>query len=313
MFGLFKRGDKAVAAHMVHEAKPVEVVQSNIATALVLCMEQYLQEASNVPTSIPSRDTLEEQLRTLVSAGLGQTVNARAIQAKLNEYDTLAINAAKARRIFSFAKYLRREFGEKTLLVGSEQFRDVCKRYKLTTGLLSEYTGVIPDSNIREIMNVKSILRQPSVSCDLGLPETNGVYYKIHGIEYRYNDSYDMLKVLQEYIKAHNGLLVGGRDTNNSLNLDKVLFKIPDMPDIVKNFKWPALVSFRYTKVSRRDLFIACPPNQLNNPEITITKKAVDPIVFQPCTYGIVIHSMWGEEAEDKVFEEYKRINNLML
>lgn len=47
--------------------------------------------------------------------------------------------------------------------------------------------------------------------------------------------------------------------------------------------------------------------------EVTITKKAVDPIVYQPCAYGILIHSMWGEESEDKVFEEYKRINNLML
>lgn len=33
----------------------------------------------------------------------------------------------------------------------------------------------------------------------------------------------------------------------------------------------------------------------------------------EPCAYGILIHSMWGEESEDKVFEEYKRINNLML
>lgn len=39
----------------------------------------------------------------------------------------------------------------------------------------------------------------------------------------------------------------------------------------------------------------------------------VDPIVYQPCAYGVLIHSMWGEESEDKVFEEYKRINNLML
>lgn len=59
--------------------------------------------------------------------------------------------------------------------------------------------------------------------------------------------------------------------------------------------------------------FVACPPGQLNNPEVTITKKAVDPIVYQPCAYGVLIHSMWGEESEDKVFEEYKRINNLML
>lgn len=66
-------------------------------------------------------------------------------------------------------------------------------------------------------------------------------------------------------------------------------------------------------KIGRNELFVACPPGQLNNPEVTITKKAVDPIVYQPCVYGVLIHSMWGEESEDKVFEEYKRINNLML
>lgn len=72
-------------------------------------------------------------------------------------------------------------------------------------------------------------------------------------------------------------------------------------------------VSFDAVKIGRNELFVACPPSQLNNPEVTITKKAVDPIVYQPCAYGILIHSMWGEESEDKVFEEYKRINNLML
>lgn len=47
--------------------------------------------------------------------------------------------------------------------------------------------------------------------------------------------------------------------------------------------------------------------------QLAYTLMAVDPIVYQPCAYGILIHSMWGEESEDKVFEEYKRINNLML
>ena len=50
-----------------------------------------------------------------------------------------------------------------------------------------------------------------------------------------------------------------------------------------------------------------------NDSEVITPEKAVDPIVYQPCAYGILIHSMWGEESEDKVFEEYKRINNLML
>lgn len=33
----------------------------------------------------------------------------------------------------------------------------------------------------------------------------------------------------------------------------------------------------------------------------------VEPIIFQYCPFGVLIYTMWKEEeAEDKVFEEYK-------
>ena len=34
----------------------------------------------------------------------------------------------------------------------------------------------------------------------------------------------------------------------------------------------------------------------------------VDLIIFQYCPYGVLIYTMWGKEAEDKVFEEYKKL-----
>lgn len=161
--------------------------------ALALCMEEYLRSVSKTSVDIPNRDTLIREYNTLVDAGLGSSKNARLLQAKISEYNQIAMDAMRAKNLFNFVKRAREVFGESTLLVGSKQFDDVCKKYKLVKGLLKQYTGVI------------------------------------------------------------------------------------------------------------------------NNPEVTITKKAVDPIVYQPCAYGILIHSMWGEESEDKVFEEYKRINNLML
>lgn len=91
--------------------------------------------------------------------------------------------------------------------------------------------------------------------------------------------------------------------------LRSVSVDIPNRDTLVREYN--TLVDA--VKIGRNELFVACPPGQLNNPEVTITKKAVDPIVYQPCAYGVLIHSMWGEESEDKVFEEYKRINNLML
>lgn len=100
-----------------------------------------------------------------------------------------------------------------------------------------------------------------------------GAYYYVTGINYGYSDSETMLNNLKKYIESHNHIVIGP-DIEGTLRLSSIINK---------------------------------------NPEVTITKKAVDPIVYQPCAYGILIHSMWGEESEDKVFEEYKRINNLML
>jgi hypothetical protein len=190
MFRFLKRNDSEVITPEVVDV-PVMTIQSNIAMALALCMEEYLCSVSKTSVDIPNRDTLVREYNTLVDAGLGSSKNARLLQAKISEYNQIALDAMRAKNLFSFVKRAREVFGESTLLVGSKQFDAV--------------------------------------------------------------------------------------------------------------------------KIGRNELFVACPPGQLNNPEVTITKKAVDPIVYQPCTYGILIHSMWGEESEDKVFEEYKRINNLML
>lgn len=172
---------------------------------------------------------------------------------------------------------------------------------------------MIPDRNIREILEVKRKLNgEGPMFSDLGLEYANGAYYYVTGINYGYSDSETMLNNLKKYIESHNHIVIGP-DIEGTLRLSSIINKNPGLPADVKAFSYPNIVSFDAVKIGRNELFVACPPSQLNNPEVTITKKAVDPIVYQPCAYGILIHSMWGEESEDKVFEEYKRINNLML
>lgn len=310
MFRFLKRNDSEVITPEVVDV-PVTTIQSNIAMALALCMEEYLRSVSKTSVDIPNRDTLVREYNTLVDAGLGSSKNARLLQAKISEYNQIALDAMRAKNLFSFVKRAREVFGKSTLLVGSKQFDDVCKKYKLVKGLLKQYTGVIPDRNIREILEVKRNNEGPMFS-DLGLEYANGAYYYVTGINYGYSDSETMLNNLKKYIESHNHIVIGP-DTEGTLRLSSIINKNPGLPADVKAFSYPNIVSFDSVKISKNELFVACPPSQLNNPEVTITKKAVDPIVYQPCAYGILIHSMWGEESEDKVFEEYKRINNLML
>lgn len=308
---------KSTEAKVIHEVEAVEVVQADIAIALTMCMEEYLREATaNSNLNVPDRTTLEQQYKTLVNAGLGNTKNAKLLESTLAKYSHMALNNMKAKNLFTFIKRIRQDFGEHTLLVGSKQFDEVCKKYKLTKGLLRQYTGVVPDNNIQEILNVQHKLNTGNAfTSDIGLPHggvySDDVYYYIKGINYGYGDSYDMLESLKKYIQSHNNLLIGST-TRGELRLSHVLRKNPGMPSIVESFDYVNLVTFDFVKLSKNELFIACPPSQLDNPDVKITRKAVDPIVFQPCAYGILIHSMWGEEAEDKVFEEYKRINNLI-
>jgi hypothetical protein len=142
MFRFLKRNDSEVITPEVVDV-PVMTIQSNIAMALALCMEEYLRSVSKTSVDTPNRDTLVREYNTLVDAGLGSSKNARLLQAKISEYNQIALDAMRAKNLFNFVKRARdRLFGESTLLVGSKQFDEVCKKYKLVKGLLKQYFGV---------------------------------------------------------------------------------------------------------------------------------------------------------------------------
>lgn len=70
MFRFLKRNDSEVITPEVVDV-PVTTIQSNIAMALALCMEEYLRSVSKTSVDIPNRDTLVREYNTLVDAGLG--------------------------------------------------------------------------------------------------------------------------------------------------------------------------------------------------------------------------------------------------
>ena len=103
---------------------------------------------------------------------------------------------------------------------------------------------------------------------DLGLEYANGAYYYVTGINYGYSDSETMLNNLKKYIESHNHIVIGP-DTEGTLRLSSIINKNPGLPADVKAFSYPNIVSFDAVKIGRNELFVACPPSQLNNPEVT--------------------------------------------
>ena len=71
-------------------------------------------------------------------------------------------------------------------------------------------------------------------------------------------------------------------------------------------------IYFSVRRLDHTDLLIAAPENCFSE-KFKITQVPVDPIVFQCCPYGVIVHSVWGEEADDKVLEEYKTLNQKIL
>lgn len=65
MFRFLKRNDSEVITPEVVDV-PVMTIQSNIAMALALCMEEYLRSVSKTSVDIPNRDTLVREYNTLV-------------------------------------------------------------------------------------------------------------------------------------------------------------------------------------------------------------------------------------------------------
>lgn len=80
-----------------------------------------------------------------------------------------------------------------------------------------------------------------------------------------------------------------------------------------KNFKkekWAEHVYVDIDCAAPDNFFIACPKSNLQERPV-IMSKPIDPIIFQYCPFGVLIYTMWGDEAEDKVFEEYKKLNTI--
>lgn len=283
---------------------------------ITLLMEQYIQDNTEIALSTKVEDysVLVNEYSKLCNLGLKNTKNARIIKEQINNFNESYQNKVKAEKLIKFIKKLRNHFGDSTLLVSSEQFKKLCKKYKLVTGLLSNYTGIIPNKNIEEISNAKKKTHSFKDSINYSDADKKYLWEINECIDTSLNGR-EVFNDLVDWIRSKNNIVFADRDI---YNFDNCLWLMdmkkvnPDLPENVKQYTNNTLFRFSGKLVSKDTMFIACPPEQLQKQTIKITKRAIDPIVFQYSPYGIVVHSVWGEEAEDKVFEEYKRVNQLL-
>lgn len=286
-------------------------------------MNTYLEQCKGDIVLVKEEPGLIDELRKLEELGLGNSENAKLLKTKILELAQKRENSKFGKEVFEYVKDLKSIFPN-SYLISFDQFYKILGKYELSVGKINNYTGIIPQKNIEEISEVKKRIEANRERCEGVLN-----YYTRHN---NHNDFYDRYYYVKE-IRVRNG-----EYKKLAKSLEKVLqskgFIIKhsygssygvstiDLKDAIYNNRWIDEKEFKtrgsddlfliVDKLDHTNLLIAAPENNFST-KFKITQVPVDPIVFQCCPYGVVIHSVWGEEADDKVLEEYKTLNQKIL
>ena len=262
----------------VIELPPIEESLSKLAIEVI--------GASTQTSLMPLKDNhqLEEEYEKLKDLGLISSANARLIKVKLDSINKYNDNIKKARDLKVYIRNLNYLYDGKAILISRESFYTVCRKYNLDIGPLKNYTGVIPVENLEELSKVKS---------------TGQYHSNIYVVTDVTNYSNITNSVIRRFLEQNYYTFFSYEHISRLSNIS------PWGEEAQK-------VYLHCVWYSEDDFFIACPKEHLKKDNVTISNHPIDPIVFRFCEYGIVIHTMWEKESEDKVFEEYKKLNNLI-
>ena len=257
------------------EQKPLITIDKEL-SKLAVDLVGVSESAALVP--LKSNDLSGEYSR-LCGLGLGNSANAKFLKDRMRDIDAYNRNIIKARELLNYIKTVNEFLGDSVILVSRTSFYKLCRKYRLSIGRLEQFTGVIPDDNLKELSDIKYKM------------DNYSGYVKL-----------DTNKNMVRIIKIYNTSDKSDSDIRECLNYN---FNIVPGHGTVYNMNY--IEGFDVHYIRRNEMFIACPKSNLQE-KVVIISHPIDPIIFQYCPFGVLIYTMWGKEAEDKVFEEYKKL-----
>ena len=285
-----KKGEKPVVVSV--PAKPV--VEPTIKESLANLAIEVIGASEHTALVPLKEDTISTKYSELVDIGLKNSANAKVLKKQLDNINKYNNAITKAQELLKYIKDVNNLLGNSVILVSTEAFCELCRKYGLSIGLLQDFTGVIPAQNLNELMEISSKLH------------TNGNIYNLH-------INYHIVRVT----RINNASEKSDSSVEEQLKHYFNIIQIPigryklNVSEEFMDKAWADQVWVNYDFIAPDDFFIACPKSNLKEKPV-IFSKPIDPIIFQYCPFGVLIYTMWGDEAEDKVFEEYKKLNNLI-
>lgn len=243
-------------------------------------------------------DNISTKYSELVKLGLKNSANAKVLKKQLDNINYYNNTILKAQELLEYIKDVNNLLGNSVILVNTSTFYELCRKYKLFIGLLQDFTGVIPAQNLNELMDISNKL------CTNDNASRLHINYQIVRVN---NISNYSSKKSDSYIKERLEYYFNILQIHTHRMYDISLYHAENFTEE----KWARRVFVDVDYITPDNFFIACPKSNLKERPV-IVSKPIDPIIFQYCPYGVLIYTMWGDEAEDKVFEEYKKLNNLV-
>ena len=268
------------------EQKPLITIDKEL-SKLAVDLVGVSESTALIP--LKSNDMSGEYAR-LCGLGLGNSANAKFLKDRIRDIDAYNRNIIKARELLDYIKTMNEFLGDSVILVSRDSFYKLCHKYKLSVGSLEQFTGVIPDANLKEFSDIKYKMDHYSGYVKL---DTNHNTVEIRRIR---NHSEKSDSSICEYFDY----------SFNIISCPSYIYSMHDIKEF-EDKDWAERVYLEVSYVNRDEMFIACPKSNLQEKTV-IVSHAVDPIIFQYCPFGVLIYTMWGKEAEDKVFEEYKKL-----
>ena len=314
MFRLFSKKSKE---------KKFIAPEMKVQVLIISLMNSYLEQCKGDMVLVKDEPDLEKEFKRLVNLGLSNTENAKLLKTKLDEIQSRKDKSKFGKNVLDWIVEMKKEFPN-SYLVSFDQFKKILKDYGLVTNFLNNYAGIIPSSNISEIECITNTLKGGTKNVEnlyLNKPgqDENGNYsffHYIEGVRCRRGEEKDDCERVKSRVEEVGNIIAIFDSYYKNGSIDKRLDKVEEiyrafLPDGFKSGPFDDFV-LELKKMGSEDLMIAAPRNCFST-KFKISQMPVDPIVFQCSPYGVVIHSVWGEEADDKVLEEYKTLNQKIL
>lgn len=263
--------------------------------ALVTASMEYYKKYVEGNQDFDNSEQIKEELGKLEASGLGGTKNAETLRTILESKkhkSALGLGKLDLEKVNKITSRIKESYPD-ALVVTYEDFFAILKKYNLYCGPISVFNGFIPSENVSQIAKASNALNS------LNLNYVSWV--KTARIDSRM--SKDMTKQLVEYFSRFPFVFKG---------IDR---GYQYMRSIGGSYKEEDCLHLGVTYPDPNAWLIAAPYDTMeNNIRIEIFSKAEedrrrrleDPIIFRATKIGIVIVSMWGEEATDSIFDKYR-------